>query len=114
MSFNSNGGDRPLAVGKSTTLNVYMPNGDNKVIKYVSGTNIRTICDLVVNKLGHGERPYSKSYALYLRHTDPSKVKSDLSYYYFPSWCHRKGNIMAVSVLTLVTSGCSYSHMLSL
>lgn len=83
MSFNSNGGDRPLAVGKSTTLNVYMPNGDNKLIKYVSGTNIRTICDLVVNKLGHGERPYSKSYALYLRHTDPSKVKSDSSYYYF-------------------------------
>lgn len=79
MSFSSanGGGDhRPLVVGKSTTLQVYMPNGENKIIKYVSGTNIQTICDLVVRKLGHGERPYRKSYALYLRHTDPSKVSA--------------------------------------
>ena len=71
---NSAGAERPLAVGKSTTLTVYLPNGDSRLIKYVTGTNIQTICDLVVNKLGNGERPYNRSYALFLRHTDPSKV----------------------------------------
>lgn len=82
MSFSSNhsaGGDRPLAVGKSTMLTVYLPNAESKLIKYVTGTNIQTICDLVVSQLGHGERPYSRSYALFLRHTDPSKVGRLLS-----------------------------------
>jgi len=58
-----------------TTLNVYLPNGDSKLVKYVGGTNVATITDLVVAKFLQRVKPYSRCYALYLRHTDSTKVR---------------------------------------
>lgn len=56
------------------TLNIYMPNGSSNAIKYMEGTDVNAVVQLVVNRLGHGPRAHARSYALYLRHTDTTKV----------------------------------------
>lgn len=63
-----------VASSDNGMLNVYLSNGTCHVVKYTDETEVNAVVQLVVSKLGHGARPFAKSYALYLRHTDPTKV----------------------------------------
>lgn len=59
-------------------LNIYMPNGSCNAVKYMEGTDVNAVVQLVVSRLGHGPRVHARSYALYLRHTDTTKVTAAL------------------------------------
>jgi len=69
-----------MSFSSKFVLNVYLPDGAIKVLKYAEGTDVHTIVQLVVSKLGQSLRPYSRSYALYLRHTDATKVCQYVKY----------------------------------
>ena len=55
-----------MAATAKNTLNVYMPNGQAILVKYMGATNVQTIIVLVVSKFVYSDKPYTRSYALYL------------------------------------------------